>query len=224
MSQTTQLADRSLPARAPESRPAALAHAWLRACIATMLGASLLWVGGCGPRGPVPEAPAPRRPKELPGKRDTAGIPDDCRPTDPSTLPPPVAYRERSIIEAKNLAEEGFDKLHRAEDPKLPQQEREQLVSDAVDTLITALLADPYNVHATYNLAAAYARIGRGQCSVNLLDRMVALHRLPSHHDEVEEKLDRLLGRGKFRNDLDPDFHELRDQEMFREIIKKFQK
>jgi hypothetical protein len=208
------------------SLPMGRADRWLGAStwIATVLGASLLWLGACGPKGPVPEAPAPRRPKEVAGKRDTAGIPDDCKPTDPSTLPPPVAYRERSIIEAKNLAEEGFDKLHRAEDPKLPRQEQEQLVDDAVDTLITALLADPYNVHATYNLAAAYARIGRGQCSVNLLDRMVALHRLPSHHDEVEEKLDRLLGRGKFRNDLDPDFHELRDQEMFREVIKKFQK
>jgi hypothetical protein len=193
------------------------------AAMVAVLGASLL-LGACGPKGPVPEAPAPRRPKELPGKQDTSGIPDDCHPTDPEALPPAVAYRERSIIEAKNLAEEGFDKLKRGEDPKLPRQEREQLVSDAVDTLITALLADPYNVHATYNLAAAYARIGRGQCSVNLLERLVALHALPSAHDDVEEKLDRLLGRGRFRNDLDPDFHELRDQEMFREVIKKFQK
>lgn len=197
---------------------------WPEIALLAVLGASLLPLGACGPKGPVPEAPPPRRPEEIAGKRDVSGIPDDCQPTDPKTLPPPVPYRERSIIEAKNLAEEGYDRLKRAEDPKLPKVEREQLVTDAVDTLITALLADPYNVHATYNLAAAYARIGRGQCSVNLLDRMVSLHRLPSHYDEVEEKLDRLLGRGRFRNDLDPDFHDLRDQEIFREVIKKFQK
>lgn len=188
---------------------------------AVMAAALLL---GCGPKGPVPEAPAPRRPKEIPAKQDLSAIPDDCQPTDPETLPPPVSYKERSIIEAKNLAEEGFTMLKRAEDPKLPRAQREELVSGAVDQLITALLADPYNVHATYNLAAAYARIGRGQCSVNLLERLVALHRRPSQHDDVEEKLDRLLGRGKYRNDLDPDFQELRDEEPFREVVKKFQK
>lgn len=190
---------------------------------AVALAAAAL-LGGCGPKGPVPEAPAPRRPKELPGKQDLSAIPDDCQPTDPKTLPPPVKYQERSIIEAKNLSEEGFSMLKRAEDPKLPKAQREELVSDAVDQFITALLADPYNVHATYNLAAAYARIGRNQCSVNLLERLVLLHRRPSQHDEVEEKLDRLLGRGKYRNDLDPDFLELRDEEPFREVVKKFQK
>lgn len=208
MSQTTRNSVRSLP----------------MALLVAALGASLLLLGACGPKGPVPEAPPPRRPEELPGKQKTSSVPDDCKPTDPKALPPAVVYRERSVIEAKNLAEEGFDKLKRAEDPKLPSSEREQLVTYAVDTLITALLADPYNVHATYNLAAAYARIGRGQCSVNLLERMVALHRLPSSYDAVEEKLDRLLGRGRFRSDLDPDFHGLRDKEMFREVIKKFQK
>jgi len=191
--------------------------------VAVAVGAAAL-LGGCGPKGPVPEAPTPRRPKEVPAKQDLAGIPDDCQPTDPKTLPPPVEYKERSIIEAKNLAEEGFNMLHRAEDPKLPKAQQEQLVSDAVDQFITALLADPYNVHATYNLAAAYARIGRNQCSVNMLERLVGLHHRPSQRDEVEEKLDRLLGRGRFRNDLDPDFQELRDEEPFREVVKKFQK
>jgi hypothetical protein len=191
--------------------------------VAVAIGAAAL-LGGCGPKGPVPEAPAPRRPKEIPGKQDLAAIPDDCQPTDPKTLPPPVAYKERSIIEAKNLAEEGFSMLQRAEDPKLPKAQQQELVSAAVDQFITALLADPYNVHATYNLAAAYARIGRNQCSVNMLERLVALHHRPSQHDEVEEKLDRLLGRGRFRSDLDPDFQELRDEEPFREVVKKFQK
>jgi predicted small lipoprotein YifL len=192
--------------------------------LAAVLGAALMSLGACGPKGPVPEAPAPRRPKEIPGKQDTAGIPDDCQPLDPSKQSPPVAYRERSVIEAKNLADEGFTKLQRSADAKVPQPEREQLLDQAVDQFITALLADPYNVHATYNLAAAYARIGRGQCAVNLLERLAALHRLPSLHDEVEVKLDRLLGRGRYRNDLDPDFYELRDEEKFREVIKKFQK
>jgi hypothetical protein len=183
--------------------------------------AALLAVCACSKNGPVKPAPEPRRPQEVKAQK-TEGERTDCQPTDPRALPPSVSYKERSIVEAKNLAEQGFSLLQRAEDKKVPRVEREDMVTEAVDLFITALAADPYNVHATYNLAAAYARVGRAQCAVNLLDRLVELRNLRSQKEEVEAKLDRLLGRDKYRRKMDPDFRQLRDMTIFREVIKKF--
>jgi tetratricopeptide (TPR) repeat protein len=184
------------------------------------LFAMVLATSACNKRGPVLPAPEPRRPKEV--KVETRDAPKDCQVVDIKTLPSAVPYTERSITEAKNLAAEGFDMLQRADDRQKPKLEREGLLTDAVERLITALRADPYNVHATYNLAAAYARIDRPQCAVNLLERLVELRKLPSQKDEVEAKLDRLLGRGRYKRKMDPDFRRMRDQTGFREVVKKF--
>lgn len=188
--------------------------------LSLVMVAAIALPSACSGNQTILPAPDPRRPKEK--KDDTPEEPMDCQPIDPKDLPSAVAYPERSIVEAENLAEQGFSKLQRAEDMKKPRLEREQLISDAVDLFITALAADPYNVHATYNLAAAYARIDRPQCSLNLLARLVELRKLRSQKDKVEEKLDRLLGRGRFRRKLDPDFRKMRDMDGFREIIKQF--
>jgi tetratricopeptide (TPR) repeat protein len=192
-----------------------------RFSIYSILMAAVVAVCACSKNGPVKPAPEPRRPKEVKAKQDNS-VPTDCQPTDPRALPPSVSYKERSTIEARNLAEQGFTLLQQAEDSKVPRIERENMVTEAVNLFITALAADPYNVHATYNLAAAYARIGRSQCAVNLLERLVELRVHRSQKDEVEAKLDRLLGRGKYRRRMDPDFRRLRDMEIFREVIKKF--
>jgi hypothetical protein len=192
-----------------------------RFSIYSILMAAVVAVCACSKKGPVTPAPEPRRPKEVKVQKDDSA-PADCRPTDPRALPPSVSYKERSTIEAKNLAEQGFTLLQQAEDSKVPRIERENMVTEAVDLFITSLAADPYNVHATYNLAAAYARIGRSQCAVNLLERLVELRAHRSQKDEVEAKLDRLLGRGKYRRKMDPDFRRLRDMEIFRAVIKKF--
>jgi hypothetical protein len=93
------------------------------------------------------------------------------------------------------------------------------MLKEAVDGFITALLADPYNVNATYNLAAAYARVGRGQCAINLLTRLIQMRDHASRKEEVESKLDRLLGRKK--TTLDPDFAQMRDDQRFRGLIAK---
>jgi tetratricopeptide (TPR) repeat protein len=184
--------------------------------------------GGCASSAQVPTAPPPRRPPEDQTKvaRDRVqdDLPEDCAPVELRTLPPSLPYRERSVVEAKNLADQGFAVLKRSESTKIPRAEREEYLTEAVEYFLTALKADPYNVHATYNLAAAYARIGRAQCSVTLLERLDALHKLPSQRDEVEDKLDRLLGRGRYRNNLDPDFRDLRDMEIFREVVRKLDK
>lgn len=184
-----------------------------------------LVAGGCSSAAQIAPAPPPRRPPENKAEAVArAKVPEDCKPTDLRTLPASLSYRERSIVEAKNLADQGFDLLKRSESPKLPRPEREENLNEAVERFLTALKADPYNVHATYNLAAAYARIDRAQCSVNLLERLAALHKLPSQHDEVEDKLDRLLGRNRYRNAMDPDFRDLRELDSFRAVVRKFHK
>lgn len=191
-----------------------------RLILSVVLGGA--FSAACGGGTKVKSAPPPLRPeprKMAPAPQQTR---DDCEPVSPSEGPAPLSFAERSIEEAENLANQGFALLQQAgargEDPAGGQQMLEQ----AVHRFITALLADPYNVHATYNLAAAYARINRPQCAVNLLARLVPLRKLPSQTARVEEKLDRLLGRKGYKGRLDPDFFDLRDDPRFRELVKNF--
>jgi hypothetical protein len=92
------------------------------------------------------------------------------------------------------------------------------MVTKAVHDFITALSADPYNVEATYGLAAAYATIGRPQCTVNLLTRLLQMKAHPSKRAMVDQHLDKLLGRKQI---LDPDFANMRRDERFRALIQK---
>lgn len=188
---------------------------------ALLAGAAAGGPSACG-GSTVEPAPPPLRPQAR-----RAPVPaaqrqrSDCEAVVPSDGPSPLSYEERSVEEAENLANQGYDLLQGSSAGE-GSRESEQMLEQAVHRFITALLADPYNVHATYNLAAAYARIGRGQCAVNLLSRLVPLRRLPSLAPKVEEKLDRLLGRKEYRGRLDPDFFELRDDPRFRDLVKNF--
>ena len=151
-----------------------------------MMGRTVIWaltaafaLAACG--GPK-KAPPPRRPKAKSAADD--GPFDkrtDCRRTNRKRQLPPVPFDERSVDEADNLADEGQALLRQSSARSIEPKQREELITDAVNRLTTALLADPYNVDATYTLAAAYARIGRAQCAVNLLARLVPLrkHRPP---------------------------------------------
>jgi len=175
---------------------------------------------GCGGPG---AAPPPRRPRPKPvADKIDRSTRTDCDPRDPTKELPPIPFDERSIDEAENLSTQGFSFLRQAETRGIERAEREKFLTESVNRFITALLADPYNVNATYHLAAAYARIGRPQCSVNLLARLVPLRKHRSQRAKVNEKLDRLLGRGEFVGRLDPDFFDLRDDARFRELIKEF--
>jgi hypothetical protein len=190
--------------------------------MAALLAAAAAGPAACGGGSTVKPAPPPLRPQArrapLPAAQRQRS---DCDSVVPSDGPSPLSYEERSVEEAENLANQGYDLLQGSSADQDSQQS-EQMLEQAVHRFITALLADPYNVHATYNLAAAYARIGRGQCAVNLLSRLVPLRRLPSLAGKVEEKLDRLLGRKEYRGRLDPDFFELRDDPRFRDLVKNF--
>jgi hypothetical protein len=175
-------------------------------------------IAACGGSQKAPPPPPPLRPAPI-AQPSAAATPADCEPADPTRNLPAKIFQQRSIDEAKKLAAASLSKLQAAAAPDLERSAREQLLREAVDGFITALLADPYNVNATYNLAAGYARVGRRQCAMNLLTRLIQMRDHHSRKEEVEAKLDRLLGRKKTA--LDPDFHDMRDDQRFRALIAK---
>jgi hypothetical protein len=180
----------------------------------------LFAAAACG-GGAAPKAPPPFRPKvvETPPPPPSPEGPTDCQPTTTRDQLPAVTYQQRSRDEAQDLAANGLRDLQAAEVAGIDKVEKERLITAAVQRFINALLADPYNIDATYNLAAAYARIGRPQCSINLLERLLQMRSHPSKSEDVEKKLDRLLGRKKQM--IDPDFASMRGDERFRTLIRQ---
>ncbi len=156
--------------------------------------------------------------------------PDDCEPIEPRTGPPAKPANERSTEEGEAYASQGLRMLIDAEKQDKPYAEVTTLIEGSVQKFLTSLAADPLNVKATYNLAAAYARIGRNQCALNLLARLVVMKDFPSRRTSgvpvkgaysVAETFDRMMGRGKKWNGKpDPDFDNLRQNPKFRELVK----
>jgi hypothetical protein len=179
----------------------------------------LVFLIACHGKQELTAPPPPLRPDPEP-KVVVAAVKEqkDCDPIDKASELKPITFGERSIPEGAKLAEGARAKLKTAQSAEVDRTSREQLVTEAVDDLITALRADPYNVNATYTLAGAYARIGRKQCSLNLLTRMLQMRPHPSKHADVEAAVDLLLGRKQV---LDPDFAELRKDDRFRVLISK---
>lgn len=173
---------------------------------------------GCKSKPPVTPPPPPLRPTPI-VKPPAAAVKTDCEPFNPAMMPDAKTYAERAprIQEAQRLSEEGLAKLQAAEGTSLDPASREQLITDSVQSFLDSLSADPYNVNSTYNLAAAYARIGRKQCAYNMLDRLIQMKNHASRAGEVNQKLDRLLGRNK--TPLDPDFRDMRADQTFDCII-----
>jgi|HubBroStandDraft_6_1064221.scaffolds.fasta_scaffold176891_2 hypothetical protein len=176
----------------------------------------LLMLAACHKQVMTPPPP-PLRP-EPEAKPAEAKVQKDCDPTDPQAELKPLTFDERSIPEGMRLADKGYVELTASVSAEIDRPTREQDQTDAVNDFLTALAADPYNVKATYGLAAAYSRIGRKQCSINLLTRILQMRPHPSKHAEVEQQIDHLLGR---RQALDADFADMRRDERFRTLIEK---
>lgn len=174
-------------------------------------------LAGCGGTQEITPPPPPLRPDPEPVERPKS-VQKDCEPTEGSSELKPLSFDERSIPEGSKLAEQARIKLRTAETAEVDRATREQYITEAVADFITALRADPYNVPATYGLAAAYARIDRRQCTINLLVRLLQMRPHPSKRAEVEAHLDKLLGR---KQTLDPDFADMRRDERFRALIQK---
>ncbi len=189
----------------------------LKTAGAALLAPFLASAVACG-GGPIPPAPPPLRPKAE-AAATTISKEDnrtDCDPTDHNREEPARNFDERSPDEAADLARQGVGELSSAQ-KEGDRALREDHITKAVNLFVTSLLADPYNVTATYNLAAAYARIGRVQCSLNLLERLFAMQEHHSRKEEVADSINRLLGRvGK---NVDPDFNDMRADPRFRTMI-----
>jgi hypothetical protein len=178
---------------------------------------ALVVLAGCPEKHELTAPPPPLRPDPEPAVTAPKAQ-KDCEPTDPQSELKPLTFDERSIPEGMRLADIGYADLNSARSAEIDRVTREQSITDAVQAFITALAADPYNVKATYGLAAAYARIGRKQCSINLLTRILQMRPHYSKHAEVEQHIDHLLGR---KQTLDPDFMDMRRDERFRLLIQK---
>lgn len=183
-----------------------------------LAGLFVMAFAACGGDEKPTPPPPPLRPDPEPIVRKNTDRPKDCEPTEASNELKPISFDERSIPEAIKLAQQASSKLRTADSAEVDRMTREQYITEAVDDFITALLADPYNVPATYGLAAAYARIDRPQCSINLLVRLLQMRPHATKRAEVEAHLDKLLGR---RQPLDPDFSDMRRDERFRDLIAK---
>ncbi len=171
---------------------------------------------GCHEKQELTPPPPPLRPPAEPKPKTT--VQKDCEPTDPQAELKPFSFDQRSIPESSRLADQATSELKTATSGEVDRRTHEDMLTQSVADFIDALKADPYDVKATYGLAAAYAKIGRTQCSINLLTRLLQMRPHASKHAEVEATLDRLLGRKQV---LDPDFSEMRGDERFRELIRK---
>lgn len=188
-----------------------------RAFGSLVLGLGLLVA--CGGKQEVTPPPPPLRPEaEAAPPKAATTTQKDCDADGDIKQPPPLSFGERSIPEGIKLADQGKAKLRTAQSAEVTRATREQMTTEAVDDFITALRADPYNVEATYSLAAAYATIGRAQCTINLLTRLLQMKNHEAKRKDVEAHLDKLLGRKQV---LDPDFAEMRKDDRFRALIQK---
>jgi hypothetical protein len=182
----------------------------------TTLALSLA-LGACHEKQELTAPPPPLRPEPEP-VADVKAAAKDCDPVDPDDELKPISFDQRSIPESLKLSDQARAELKTSDSAEVDRPTREGYVTDAVEHLITSLRADPYNVNATYSLAAAYARIGRRQCSINMLTRLLQMRPHPSKHADVEANLNHLLGRNQT---LDADFSEMRNDERFRTLIAK---
>jgi hypothetical protein len=182
------------------------------------LALAALALAACSKKQEPTAPPAPLRPEPEPvadkGKKEQK----DCEIFTAEQEEKPMAFDQRAITESQRLSDGAKASLKLADSAEVERVQREDYVTLAVRDLITALRGDPYNVSATYTLAKAYARIDRPQCSMYLLTRLLQMRTHPSKRAAVESHLDHLLGR---KQQLDPDFAEMRRDTRFRELIKK---
>ncbi len=156
-----------------------------------------LWLSlitaGCS----TPPAGPPLRPMEK-LEESTA----DCAKQ--TSAPPSVPYSERRIGEGSKFASLGVRELTTSKN-----------LGASARYFQLSLKADPYNVHATYNLAATYALAGKQKCSLTLLQRILDLRSLASYKAESTKKLKLLLDEG------DPDFNGIRASAAFQAFAKR---
>ena len=179
------------------------------------LVATIALGSACGGAQKLTPPPPPLRPEPAATEAKQVTL-TDCEPLEAGEQIKAIPFDRRSIPESDKLAEEAKLSLRAADTAEIDRMTREDYITQAVAKLLTALKADPYNVDGTYVLAGAYAKMGRIQCSMNLLTRMLQMRSHASKRADVEAHLDRLLGR---KQALDPDFSGMRGDDRFRGLI-----
>jgi hypothetical protein len=183
------------------------------------LGLAALTLVACTKKQEITAPPPPLRPEPAAAADTSKKQQKDCEIITSDMEEKPMAFDQRAITESAKLADEAKANLKLAQSAEIERIRQEEYTTKAVTDLITALRSDPYNVSATYTLAKAYARIGRPNCTMYLLTRLLQMRTHPSKRPTVEAQIDMLLGRN--RQPLDPDFADMRRNDNFRELIKK---
>jgi hypothetical protein len=103
----------------------------------------------------------------------------------------------RQAPEAKRMANRANGTLVAAERQFGPA--RQELVVEAMAALSSALRKDPYGPEATYQLAVAYALVGKKACSLALLERLSSLTQLPAVEKDASLVIQRAVRDPAFK-------------------------
>jgi hypothetical protein len=112
--------------------------------------------------------------------------------------------KSRREKDARNLSAQADRILFDAEGKQGPA--RQSGVVEALSKLSNALKADPYGPEPTYQMAVAYALVGKKGCSLRLLERLLELRKHPAVSKEADRVIKRALNDQRFepfRKDAD---------------------
>lgn len=128
---------------------------------------------------------------------------------------------ERDEKGAKPDNNAGLRALYDAERAGMTPEEKRAKFVEAVQLLLDGLDKDPYNPNINYNLAAAYAQLGRKACMLKFIKRTMGLTRRKSTQKVAQQRMDHLLigiPKEKPPRPPDPDFDRWRDDPDFMEV------
>ncbi len=100
-----------------------------------------------------------------------------------------MAKHKRNVDRMKPQIDQGAALLDQAT-TAATDDEKAGNVKQAINTLRRVLDEAPYSAKATYQLAVAYARARRKECSKALLKRLAALEKYPDFQAEAKRMID----------------------------------
>lgn len=101
-----------------------------------------------------------------------------------------IAKHKKNESRVRPQIEQGVALLEQAADPSITDEQKAGNVKQAINVLRRVLDDAPYSPRATYNLAVAYARARRKECSKALLKRLAALEKYPDFQAEAKRMID----------------------------------
>jgi hypothetical protein len=153
--------------------------------------------GGCG--GPYVGKPEKlKRPakKKKPPEPDAAALPynEECK----SGFFEDNSKVRRNSGAARGKVGQGDAALGAAESSPDPGVRASSTI-EAINSYKKALLDDPFSAEATYKLAAAYARVRKKKCAIDLLTRLAQLKKHPDFEAEASRMVQAASQDGSFQ-------------------------